>query len=52
MEVNLQYQTIIYHYGELETILTCSISDQIDVYGKKREVKYYNLDMISIAGEK
>ena len=40
----------IYKTDELEEISTCSILEQVTKDGKKRKVKYYNLDMIISVG--
>ncbi len=40
----------IYKSNELEETLTCSILEQVTKDGKKRKVKYYNLDMIISIG--
>ena len=40
----------IYKSGELEEKSTCSILEQVTKDGKKRKVKYYNLDIIISVG--
>lgn len=40
----------IYKSGELEQISTCSILEQVAADGKKRKMKFYNLDMILSVG--
>jgi|SaaInl8_200m_RNA_FD_contig_123_19923_length_2385_multi_4_in_2_out_0_3 hypothetical protein len=40
----------IYQSKELDDIVTCSILEQVTKDGKKRKVKYYNLDMIISLG--
>jgi len=40
----------IYKSGELEESSTCSILEQVTKDGKKRQVKYYNLDIIISVG--
>ena len=40
----------IYKSGELEEYSTCSILEQLTKDGKKRKVKYYNLDVIISVG--
>ncbi|MCD6117487.1 virulence RhuM family protein [bacterium] len=40
----------IFKIGELEENLTCSILEQVTKDGKKRKVKYYNLDMVISVG--
>ena len=40
----------IYKTNELDESLTCSILEQVAKDGKKRKVKYYNLDMIISVG--
>ncbi len=40
----------IYKTDELEEISTCSILEQVTKDGKKRKVKYYNLDIIISVG--
>ncbi len=53
---NVQRPAIVKHIGniyktkELEDSLTCSILEQVTKDGKKRKVKYYNLDMIISVG--
>jgi hypothetical protein len=40
----------IYKTDELEENLTCSILEQVAKDGKKRKIKFYNLDMIISVG--
>jgi hypothetical protein len=40
----------IYKTNELQEVSTCSILEQVAKDGKKRKIKFYNLDMIIAVG--